>query len=322
MDLSVNSAGEEYGLEYVRTWEFNSTLPIRSVAVPYFILKLPLNCFRFISLYVKHFLDIDLRTTYALLIIPRLVMCIISFINDWSLYKVCLSYGLKYDIRLLALGSSFVVLVFGSRTFSNTIEMALTSLLLYLVAECMVHSNTVIFQSEYLDDRYKEATTTVEKVKVYKLKSALPSHIYNKCIYISTLCVIGFFNRPTFVLFGMPIVFFWLLRGLGTKSVTFVHFNLRVFSFVACAIPTICLSIIVDSIYYGLLTMSDVEYMQISINNFVVTPLNFVRYNIDPQNTGKHGVHPRYLHLLVNIPLLYNILGITAVLSICSMVYR
>lgn len=306
----------------MQTWEFNSTFPIRSVAVPYFVLKLPLNFFRFISLYAKFFLDIDLRTSYALLVFPRLIMCLISFINDWSLYKICLSYGLKYDVRLLALGSSFVVLVFGSRTFSNTIEMALTSLLLYLVAECMVHSNTVIFQSEFLDEKYKEAKTTGEKVKVYKLKSALPPHTLNKCIYISTLCVIGFFNRPTFVLFGMPIVFFWLLRGMGSRSVSFIDFNLRIFSFVLCAVPIICFCILVDSFYYGFLTLSDIDYMQISIDNFVVTPLNFIRYNTDPQNTGQHGVHPKYLHLLVNIPMLYNILGILAIFSVCNMVYR
>lgn len=292
------------------------------MAVPYFILKMPLNFFRLASMYLKYYLDIDLRTTYALLVFPRLIMCLLSFVNDWSLYKICSSYGLKYDIRLLALGSSFVVLVFGSRTFSNTIEMALTSLLLYLVAECMVHSNTVIFQSEYLDDKYKEAKTTVEKVKVYKLKASLPSHTYNKCAYIATLCVIGFFNRPTFILFGMPIVFFWLLRGMGSRSVSFVDFNLRIFSFILCAIPTICLLISVDSFYYGFLTLADIDYFQISINNFVVTPLNFIRYNIDPLNTGQHGIHPRYLHVLVNIPMLYNILGITAIFSICNMFYR
>lgn len=309
-------------MEHTRTWEFNNTFPIRSIALPYLCYKIPLNIFRSISMYLKYFLDIDLRTTYALLVFPRFIMCLLSFVNDWSLYRICISYGLRYDIRLLALASSFVTLVFGTRTFSNTIEMALCSLLLYIVADCMVHSNTIIFQREYLDEKYKASTTTVERVKLYKLRSVLPSHTINKCSIVASICVTGCFNRPTFLFFGMPIIFFWMLRGLGSKTVTFFDFNLRIFSFVFCAIPIVCIFIVIDSMYYGFLTLSDVDYLDIGINNFVVTPLNFIRYNIDPSKTGEHGIHPKYLHLLVNIPLLYNVLGVVAIFSFGHMIYR
>lgn len=250
-------------------------------------------------------------------------MCLFSFVNDWSLYRICLAYGLRYDIRLLALASSFVMIVFGTRTFSNTIEMSLCSLLLYIVSDCMVHSNTVIFQTEFLDEKYKASQTTVEKVKVYKLKSVLPSHTINKCAYVSIIFIIGCFNRPTFIFYGLPIIFFWMLRGLGTKTVTILYdFNLRAITFAIFALPTAGLLIIVDSLYYGFLTMSDVDFLEIGMNNFVVTPLNFIRYNIDPDKTGQHGIHPKYIHLFVNIPLLYNVLGISAIFSFIHMLYR
>lgn len=322
MNIVVWFAGEEFQLEHTRTWEFNTTMPIRSIALPYIIYKIPLNAYRLLSFYVRYYTGFEICTPYVVFVLPRLIMCLISFVNDWSLFRTCTAYGLHYDIRLLALASSFVVIVFGTRTFSNSIEMALCSLLLYIVADCMVHTNSVIFQREFLDEKYKQSQTTLEKVKVYKMRAVLPSYTINKCAIVSTIFVAGCFNRPTFLFFGMPIVFFWMLRGLGTKNVTFVDFNLRFFSLIACGIPVLMLFIVVDSLYYGFLTPSDIDYLEISINNFVVTPLNFVRYNIDSSNTAVHGVHPKYLHLLVNIPLLFNVLGIITIFSFFHMVFR
>lgn len=310
------------GLEHIRTWEFNNTFPVRSVGISFFVYRVPYNLFVYFVVHLYYFLGIDLRTSYMLVIFPRIIMCALSFINDWSLYKICRSYGLKYEIRLLALASSYIMLVFSTRTFSNTIEMALCSLLIYFVAECMVHSNSIIFQAEYLTDKYNEATITIEKVKYFKMRSALPAHSLNKCILLAALCVTGCFNRPTFIIFGMPIIFFWLLRGLGSKTVTFLDFNMRVINFILWSIPFTLFYIFIDSIYYGYLTGHDIYTMDISMNSFVVTPLNFIRYNINPANTGQHGVHPKYLHLLINLPLLYNILGIVAIVSCCNLIFK
>lgn len=274
------------------------------------------------SLYARHYLQIDLRTSYALLVFPRLIMVLVSFINDWSLFKICKSYSVNYEMRLIALASSFVMLVFGSRTFSNTIEMGLCSVLLYIVADTMVHSNTVIFQTDFLQEKYDAAETTVEKVKIYKMKSSLPSHSFNNCCVVATICVIGVFNRPTFLFFGMPIVFFWLMRGMGTRTISFMDFFLRMTALVLYALPSLAFFIVMDSLYFGYLHTSDVHMFDIGMRNFVVTPLNFVRYNIDPKNTAQHGIHPKYLHVLVNIPLLYNILGVVSLLSFASMVYQ
>lgn len=274
------------------------------------------------SIYVRYYLQIDLRTSYALLVFPRLIMVLFSFVNDWSLFRICKSYGVNYEIRMVALASSFVMLVFGSRTFSNTIEMGLCSVLLYLVADTMVHSNTVIFQTDFLQEKYDTAKTTVEKVKLYKMMSSLPHHSFNKCWLISTICVVGVFNRPTFLFFGMPIVFFWLFRGMGTRTISFMDYNLRMTALVLSAVPSLLFFIVMDSLYFGYLSLYDVHVLDIGINNFVVTPLNFIRYNIDPQNTAQHGIHPKYLHILINIPLLYNILGVVSILSFVSMIYR
>lgn len=249
-------------------------------------------------------------------------MCAISFLNDYSLYKICQAYGLKYNTRLLALSSSYVILVYGIRTFSNTIEMALCSLLLYLVSDTMIHSNTVIYQKEFLEKKYHLAKNVVEKVKVFKLRAALPAHSFNKCFLISTICVFGIFNRPTFLVFGMPIVFQWLQRGLGTRTVTFADFNFRIFYLIIAGLPALLFCIITDSFYFNFLTIAEIEHLDIGIDNFVVTPLNFLRYNLNPERTAEHGEHPKWIHVLVNIPILYNILGVITVVSFGHMVYR
>ncbi|CAK1540301.1 unnamed protein product [Leptosia nina] len=74
--------------------------------------------------------------------------------------------------------------------------------------------------------------------------------------------------------------------------------------------------------YYGYLTLADVESLQISWNNWVVTPLNFLRYNIDLGNLTEHGIHPRWLHIAVNVPLLFNVLGFLAACAVILNIYR
>ncbi|XP_039449809.1 GPI mannosyltransferase 4 [Culex pipiens pallens] len=315
-------AGDEYGLDVRRTWEFDKSFPIRSMVIPFLGLKIPFGVLRFVSMYTRYFLGINLRGSYVMLVFPRLIMVALSFVNDWSLAQICKAYGLQSQFRLLTLASSYVMLVYSIRTFTNSIEMALCSLLLYIVSDCMIHSNTVIYQQEFLDEKYQKEKKLVEKVKLYKLRQSLPSHSLNRCVLMSTLCVAGVFNRPTFLLFGLPLVFHWLLRGLGTKKASLKDFNIRIFTFVLSGIPALLLFILGDSFYYGYLTMPEIEHLDVTINNFVVTPLNFVRYNINPNNTGAHGTHPFYLHLAINVPLLYNVLGVIALASFGVMMYR
>lgn len=297
-------------------------MPIRSYAIPFLYLKIPMTIFKIVSMFSKMLFDFDLLSSYSLLVFPRVIMCIISFVNDLSVYKICNSYNLKYDIRLLALASSGVMLTFSIRSFSNTIEMALCSTLLYFVGECMILSNTVIYQKEYLEEKYDKAEKIGERVKYFKMRMSLPRHTYSKCAILSTLCVFGIFNRPTFILFGLPIIFHWMIRGFGTRSVSFLDFNLRMLLFVLSGLPALIVIVVIDSLYYGYLSLAQIYIMDISIENFLVTPVNFIRYNINPENTAAHGEHPKWLHMLVNVPLLFNILGVIAVCSFGSMFYK
>ncbi|KAI9576771.1 GPI mannosyltransferase 4 [Glossina fuscipes] len=314
--------GDHFQLEHVRTWEFNNTMPMRSMTLQFLLLRIPCSVLEVVAVYIKYYFRKDILWSYTFLVFPRLIYCIVSYLNDWSLYKVCRLYGLKHEIRLLTMGSSWVMLVFGTHTFSNTIEMTLCSLLLYFVAECMITTNTLVYKKEYLEEKYDKASSIGERVKIWKLKNSLPSHNFNRLFIMASLCVTGVFNRPTFFLFGAPMVFFWLLRGMGSKAVTFVHFHLRMLLFCLSAIPATVFFIICDSLYYRYLTAGEIHMMNVDINNFIFTPWNFIKYNLDSGKTAQHGLHPRYIHLLINMPLLYGVLGVIALATFGQLMIR
>lgn len=314
-------SGDHFDIDVNKPWEFNSTFPIRTVLISQIIIGIPYSILKKLSQYTLFYLGISLKSPYFLILFPRLLICGLSFISDYCLYKICYIYGQNYKIRLIIYASSYVMLVYATHTLSNTIELVLTALLLYYASYSMAHSEKVVVQSDYLSDKYSKAKTGIERVKYYKLKASLPPHSLNHCIKIATITVIGIFNRPTFIAFAFIPIFFWLQRGLGSKSVGFGHFHVRIFTFIACGIPTTIFFILVDSFYFGYLTMAEIGNLDINMNNFVVTPLNFLRYNSNTKNLQDHGLHPHYLHFIVNVPLLYNVLGIIGLFTFGKMLY-
>ncbi|XP_023037611.1 GPI mannosyltransferase 4 [Drosophila willistoni] len=314
--------GDHFRLEHTRTWEFNNSMPLRSITLPFVLLRIPWSFYEFVALYARHWWNVEMISTYAFLVFPRLVYTLISYCNDWCLYRICRLYSMRHEIRLLAMGSSWVLLVFGTRTFSNTLELAMCSWLLYLVSECMLRTNTVVYKKEFLEEKYDKAESISERVKIWKLKNALPAHNFQHMMAMSSICVAGVFNRPTFLLFGSPMVFFWLLRGMGTRSVTFRDFNLRIGLFCVCSVPALFLFIFCDSLYYQHLTVGELHMLQLGIENFVFTPWNFIKYNLDSTQTASHGVHPCYVHLIVNMPLLFNVLALAALGAFAQLLWR
>lgn len=51
--------------------------------------------------------------------------------------------------------------------------------------------------------------------------------------------------------------------------------------------------------------MADTLYFRGALDDLVVTPLNFLMYNFSSQNLAEHGLHPRWLHVFVNFPMLF-----------------
>ncbi|XP_020290813.1 GPI mannosyltransferase 4 [Pseudomyrmex gracilis] len=315
-------SGDHFDIDVYKPWEFNATAPIRTALFPQVIVGLPYAILKRLSPYTFHFFGLSLRRPYFFVIFPRFFMCALSFLSDYFLYKICCIYGQNYRVRLVTYASSYVMLVYATHTLSNSVELVLTAALLYFTSKCMAHSEKVVLHSDYLSTKYNKATTGVERVKYYKLKALLPSHSLNHCFWLATLTIVGIFNRPTFVAFAIAPIFFWLQRGMGSKSVGFKDFHIRMFVFVICGLPAMMFFILADSFYYAYLTMGEIGKLEIGMNNFVVTPVNFLKYNANMKNLETHGLHPRLLHLLVNVPLLFSVIGIVGLITFVKMIYN
>jgi phosphatidylinositol glycan class Z len=135
--------GDSFDIDVYKPWEFNVTFPVRNSLFPQLCVRIPYFILGGLNPYCEYFLDFSLKTPYFLILFPRLMMTILSFISDYCLYKICLIFRQSYIDRLTIFASSYVMLIYSSRTFSNAVEMILTSVLLYHVSRCIELSNKV-----------------------------------------------------------------------------------------------------------------------------------------------------------------------------------
>lgn len=148
---------------------------------------------------------------------------------------------------------------------------------------------------------YSHSTLIIDKVLMSRKLHKLPSHNFRHCLEIGTILAIGIFNRPTFLLFAVTPIFYWLSRGFSENYNHFVRiFNIRFLILFLCVLPGVFLLIFIDTFYFDDLTKNNL--------NWIITPLNFIKYNIKSSNLVEHGIHFRLTHAFINIPLLFNVL--------------
>ncbi|KAI9864958.1 MAG: alpha 1,2 mannosyltransferase [Vezdaea acicularis] len=109
---------------------------------------------------------------------------------------------------------------------------------------------------------------------------------------LAFLVVFGVFNRITFPAF-------LVIPGLRLFP-HFVRKPLTLLSMVLASAVALFFAIYSDTSFY---TTQPVTLKSL-YHNPVITPLNNLRYNLDPTNLAKHGLHPHYQHLVANLPLL------------------
>ena len=256
----------------------------------------------------------------VLLVAPRVFMTLLSFIADYSMYRIAQLCYLRPWSCVEVFASSYIMLVYATRTFSNTLELILMSLLLWRVCESMVDSTKIIRKETILQDLYESADTVQDKVKLARMKSKLPPYNFVDSTIISVVVTYGTFVRPTFVVFSFVPVAYWLQRGVVTREVSFSYFNLRFLSLLPGAVMVFLTCVLADSFYYGALTTTELIFWNVTARSFVVTPVNFLMYNAQEDNLAVHGLHPHYLHLLVNLPMLHGVLGLLGLWSVSKYV--
>jgi len=278
------TAGDIFGFKHLRTWEFNEAFPVRTVTFPYVFAGFPLYI-------LKKVLGEGAITSRTLTVTPRLFISAASLIIDLSIYKIGRHLRIDPAQSLCLLGTSFVTLVFYTRTFSNTAEAILFALLLELVVSAISNGNALRSKRDRL--RY---------------------------FSMGVVIAAGIWIRPTFVAFASVPTSCLLLDICVMKwpsDKRSIKFIAHVFRYCTClglgSILTMLVLIIADSQYFG--------YLQ--RRQFVVTPVNFILYNLDTSLLKEHGLHPRMTHFLINMPLLYGPLALALyTFIVCAVIKR
>ncbi|KAL5244017.1 hypothetical protein ACI65C_011427 [Semiaphis heraclei] len=216
--------------------------------------------------------------------------------------KICKILKLKSNRYLLLLSSSYVIIVFSTKTLTNSLELALVSLLLWKVVDSMSVSDKVIAAENEIRNKYAYCTSITDKVVMSRKLRLLPSHHFSHCLEIGTILAVGTFNGLlTFLLFAVTPLFDWISRGFSKNIDHFVKiFNVHFIVLFLCTQPGIFVFILIDSFYYKHITENKAS--------LVITPLNFIKYNIKPSNLDEHSTHFQMTHAIINIPLLFNVL--------------
>ncbi|CAH0520386.1 unnamed protein product [Peronospora belbahrii] len=280
--------------ELLIPWEFQLPTPNRSIIFPALVAGLP---YKLLDL-----LGIKL-TGWLLLITPRLFLCSLSFLIDVILYEIVgkLNRHQKLQIQrekqekvLLLFASSWPTFVFLCRPFSNT--MATLVLALCFAVLFLVNPH----------------------------RRVLHGLLHVQSLLLGSLLAIGFFTRFTFPVFFVPLGLELLRqqdallihairrKGDGTSASCVAR---RVTATVAVVIQAFVAFmiwamgfIVVDTLYYrsevfhGEWNRSLLEQIA---RNAVIAPINNLLYNIQYDNLKQHGVHPRFTHLTVNMPMLF-----------------
>ena len=66
---------------------------------------------------------------YVVGLIPRIVMLLLSFISDYAVYQISILYKASFNQSLTTLASSYVMLIYSTRSFSNSVEMVCSNLI-------------------------------------------------------------------------------------------------------------------------------------------------------------------------------------------------
>jgi phosphatidylinositol glycan class Z len=291
-------AGIVYGTKVYIPWEFqakaNGPPPSRTIVTPGITSG---SSFSLLSFFSTLFNAPGLINGRTMLYAPRLCMIILTLSVDLIILSICTNTDSttskpKHDSSSIAkylLATSWVATSYFPRPFSNTCELI-----------SLACSFGILLNYEPGNQR---------------------------SMALGCILAIGTFTRFTFVVFFLPLGIALLFQHDALYIRQF-HRKLKdedysstisrntnktnrfkgigdviVYGFIG-AFSTSALFVTIDSMYFG---------------RFTIAPLNNALYNMDSSNLAEHGLHPRWLHVVVNMHVLF---GPLAILTYIIMIIR
>lgn len=183
----------------------------------------------------------------------------------WFLKQFCEPKTIK-SINFL-ISTSYITSAVQSHSFSNSIE----TLILLSVLAC-----------------YKILMSSSSAKNSDAGQNSANKNNYLINIFVAILIVIGIFNRMTFPAFI-------LLPSLTLFSTYYIHHLKSFLLFIITGFATFLLCVQFDTWIFNS-NQYDTSY------NYIIAPWNNLKYNLQVSNLKLHGLHPRYTHILINIP--------------------
>lgn len=266
------TAANVFGTETRLPWEYTADAPARSILGAYASSGLSYLIACAIARATGAALDVSWVTTYA----PRLALCAASATVDLAVVSCARAVGSATTGAVNEAGvlfaTSWVTLVLLVRPFSNSLET-------YATAACALVATT---ERKYLGP-------------------------VSRCVAIGTIWMVSSFIRFTSGAFIAPWAVYVVARAREKSPLTML---VGVWSGAMAAILTAVVCIVIDTAYF-----SDTNMLNVWVwtsKNWIITPWNSFRYNVNADNLARHGLHPRYLHVLVNGPLMFSVLWLVS----------
>ncbi|KAL7330640.1 alpha 1,2 mannosyltransferase [Mucor circinelloides] len=275
-----------FNIHTLTPWEYQPQHASRSILSPFLTTGIPFYM-------LKAWLPKDtLPSSVTLFMTERLSAFVWTLVIDVCVYRICKHIGTKPKIPMLLIATSQVTLAYNTRPFSNSFESVLLCLCLYTYVNYAHKANARL------------------------------------AFLLGALFSVGVFTRITFPLYAFPIGIAFIYQAYK-QSYNFNQFTTSVFPLVLGIISFAVFAIVADSVYYGTLSFTvdgqpfrDVGHVVSTLfdpttlatvradGDIVITPLNNLLYNMNVDNLAQHGLHPRYTHFAVNLPLLFGPLAV------------
>lgn len=251
-------------------------------------------------------MGIEHPSTYLLILLPRLTLLIFSFFGDATIYFIGKKFRLNALACVLTYSTSYVTMVFYTRTFTNTFEA-----LLYLA-----------FGSIFAREFSPVLTKSLSKRNFSKReknfdKKHRKSKIFSTGFLLGIITALGFYNRATFLIFTlMPFVIWFTLDDFRNMTELWEKTSHKLYSLIISAMTTSFFISLFDTYYFRGLTPYDLikkltkdGLYHVLFKEMIHVPFNFISYYAQLSNLAEHGIRSRLTHFFWNTSILYNVLA-------------